>query len=63
MGNHGAAIVGVFMAIIGVAVIAVLVSNNSNTSNVISGAGSSFSNVLSTALSPVASGGINLGSL
>jgi hypothetical protein len=39
--------------IIGVAIIAVLVSNKSNTSGVFAAAGGAFSNALSAAVSPV----------
>jgi hypothetical protein len=46
-------VVTVALAIIGVAIIAVLVSRQANTSGVISSAGSAFSGVLGTALSPV----------
>lgn len=41
------------MAIIGVAIISVLVSKNANTSSVLGAGGSAFSGILSTALSPV----------
>lgn len=52
-------------AIIGVAILAVLVSKNSNTTGVLTSAGSAFSGALGTALSPVTGGsGLNsLGSL
>lgn len=43
----------VLTAIIGVAIIAVLVSKNANTTQVISAGGSAFSSALGTALSPV----------
>lgn len=46
-------VVTVALAIIGVAIIAVLVSNRANTTGVISSAGSAFSGALGTALSPV----------
>ena len=46
----------VIAAIIGVAVIAVLVSKNSNTSKVISAGGSAFSSILGAAVNP---GGAN----
>lgn len=46
-------VVTVATAIIGVAIIAVLVSKNANTSGVISAGSSGFSQALSTALSPV----------
>lgn len=46
-------VVTVLLAIVGVAIIAVLVSRNANTSGVISSAGSAFQGALGTALSPV----------
>lgn len=46
-------VVTVLTAIIGVAIIAVLVSRNANTTGVISAGASGFSQALSTALSPV----------
>jgi hypothetical protein len=46
-------VVTVALAIIGVAIIAVLVSNRANTTGVIASAGSAFSGALGTALSPV----------
>lgn len=61
-------VVGILTAIIGVAIIAVLVSKQSDTSNVLSSAGKAFSSILGTAVSPVSGGGglgsnLNLGSL
>lgn len=50
-------ITSILTAIVGVAIIAVLVSKNANTSGVISAGGSAFSQDLSTALSPVTGGG------
>ncbi len=46
-------ITSILTAIVGVAIIAVLVSKNANTSGVISAGGSAFSLDLGTALSPV----------
>jgi hypothetical protein len=55
-------VVTVAVAIIGVAIVAVLVSRNANTSGVISSASQGFSTALGTALSPVSgSGGLGLG--
>ncbi len=51
------AVVTVLMAIVGVAIIAVLVSKNANTSQVIGAGASGFSQALTTALSPVVGGG------
>jgi hypothetical protein len=58
-------VVTVLVAIIGVAIVAVLVSRNANTTGVISAASTGFSGALGTALSPVtgSGGGLpNLGS-
>lgn len=58
-------VVTVLTAIIGVAIIAVLVSKQANTTGVIQAGGSAFSGALGTALSPVtgaSSFGSNLGS-
>jgi hypothetical protein len=49
-------VVTVVMAIIGVAIIAVLVSKNANTANVIKAGSAGFSNDLAAALSPVSGG-------
>ena len=46
-------IVTIFTAIVGVAVLAVLVSQKSNTAGVLSAFGSAFSNSLSAATGPV----------
>lgn len=51
-------VVTVLTAIVGVAIIAVLVSKNANTSGVISAGGSAFSQALGTAISPVTGGGL-----
>ena len=55
------AVVGILVAIIGVAIVSVLVSQKSQTPQVLQAAGSTFSSILGTALSPVtgaaASGG------
>jgi hypothetical protein len=49
-------IVTVATAIVGVAILAVIVSRNSNTSGVIGAAGNAFSNALGVAVSPVTGG-------
>jgi membrane DNA delivery protein len=54
MGKLGEQITVVVMAIVGVATLAVIVSRNSNTSNVLTAAGSGFDKILGAALSPVA---------
>ena len=52
------AIVGVATAIVGVAVLAVLVSKNADTANVIGAGGQAFTSALQAAVSPVTGGGI-----
>lgn len=54
-------VVTVLTAIIGVAIIAVLVSKQANTSAVVQAGGSAFSQMLSTALSPVTGGTSSFG--
>jgi len=46
-------VITVLTAIVGVAIIATLVSKNANTAGVIQAGGSAFSSALGTALSPV----------
>lgn len=46
-------VVTVIVAIIGVAIIAALVSKNANTSGVLSAGGSAFSGILKSALAPI----------
>ena len=59
-GAIGSAIVSVIMAVIGVAIIAVLVSQQAQTSNVLTAGGTAISKVLGSALSPVTgSSGLN----
>lgn len=55
-------VVVILTAIIGVAILSVIVSKNSNTSGVLSAASSAFSGALGTAISPV-TGSAGLGSL
>jgi len=54
-------VITVLTAIIGVAIIAVLVSRNANTAGVLQAGGKAFSGVLGTALSPVTGGSGILG--
>jgi hypothetical protein len=49
-------IVTVLTAIVGVAIIAVLVSKNANTAGVIKAGGSAFGSSLATALTPITGG-------
>ena len=51
-------LVTIVMAIIGVAIIAVLVSKNSQTSSVLGAGSQGFAGVLGTALSPVTGSGL-----
>lgn len=53
MDNITEAAVSIAVAIVGVAILAVLVSNNSNTSGVITALGNAFGNSLGVAVSPV----------
>jgi len=53
MGNIWEPIVTIAAGVIGVAIIAVLVSRNAQTPQVLGAAGSAFSNVLSAATAPV----------
>jgi hypothetical protein len=52
---------GILALIIGVAMLAVLVSNNAQTAKVVTASGNAFSNILGTALSPVTGRGGGLG--
>lgn len=52
-------IAAIFAGITGVAIIATLVSKNSNTSAVINSVGNAYSSSLAVALSPVTGGGGN----
>lgn len=62
-GAIGTAIVSILMAVIGVAIIALLVSQQAQTANVLQAGGNAFSGVLSTALSPVTGNNNLLGGL
>jgi hypothetical protein len=53
--------VTVAMAIVGVAIIAVLVSKNANTANVITSVGKSISSAINAATSPVGGGSFQNG--
>lgn len=52
-----ASVVTVATAIVGLAIIAVLVSKQANTSQVITSGGSAFSQALTAAVSPITGGG------
>lgn len=60
MSNASEQIVTVAVAIVGVAILAVLVSKNSNTANVIKSAGDAFSSALGTAVSPITGRGVGM---
>jgi len=51
-------IVSIATAVVGVAILATIVSKNSNTTGVITAASQGFSGILSTALSPVTGGAV-----
>lgn len=57
-----ASVVSIATAIVGVAIIAVLVSRNANTAGVISAGGQAFSGALGVAISPV-TGGAGFGNI
>jgi hypothetical protein len=54
-------IVTIATAIVGVAILAVLVSRNANTANVLKAAGGAFSQSLGAAVSPVTGGSYGYG--
>lgn len=56
-------VVSVALAIVGVALLAVLVSRNAQTANVIGASGGAFSGGLLAAEAPVLGGGVNLPNL
>ena len=56
-------VVTVVTAIIGVAILAVLVSRNSQTVNVVKAASTGFATDLGAALSPLTGGGLNIGGI
>ena len=59
MNQIGPLFVTVLAGIIGLAALAVAVSRNAQTSNIISGAGSALSSVISAAVAPVVASGTN----
>jgi membrane DNA delivery protein len=56
MGHVGDQIVAILTAIIGVAIVAVIVSNRSQSANVISSASNALAGAISTAVSPITGG-------
>jgi PRD1 phage membrane DNA delivery len=57
MSDIASSAVTILLAIIGVALIAVLVSKNANTGDVLTSGGSALSGLLSTAISPLTGSG------
>lgn len=60
MGSAGEQVVTVFVAIVGVAILAVIVSKNSATASVIKATGDAFSGGLGVALSPITGRGVGM---
>ena len=60
MGSASEQIVTVAVAIVGVAILAVIVSKNSATSQVIKSTGDAFSGALGVALSPITGRGVGM---
>lgn len=60
MSNATEQVVTVAVAIVGVAILAVLVSKNSNTAAVIKESGAAFSNALAVAVSPITGRGVGM---
>lgn len=56
MGHMGDQIVAILTAIVGVAILSVIVSKQSNTTGVIQAASQGFSQALATAVSPITGG-------
>lgn len=63
MSEGVSAIAGILAAIVGLAIVAVIVSKNANTSSVISAGGTAFSGIISAAVSPVSGTGTGITSL
>jgi len=61
MSNFTSGLVAVLTAIIGVALVAVVLSRNSNTAGVIGVSGNAFSEMLGAATSPVSGMGFGMG--
>lgn len=60
MGSATEQVVTVAVAIVGVAILAVIVSKNSATSQVIKASGDAFSGALGVALSPITGRGVGM---
>jgi len=63
MDDAGNIILKVLTAVVGVAILALILSPSAQTSNVLKSATSGFSNILNTALSPVTGGSGSLGGI
>ena len=61
MSRIGEEISTILLAIIGVAILAVIVSKNANTTKVIESSGKAFSQALATAISPVTGNSVGMG--
>lgn len=59
MNSIGPGIVGIVAGIITLAIVAVIVSKNAQTSSVLTGAGTALSSVIGAAVQPVSSTGTN----
>jgi hypothetical protein len=57
MSHLGDQVVAVLLAIIGVAIVATIVSNHANTVGVLNAASGSFNNAIKTAVSPITGSG------
>jgi hypothetical protein len=57
MDKIGGGILAIVSAVVGLAIVAVIVSRNAQTPTVISSAGSALANVIGAAVSPVTGGG------
>ena len=62
MHEFGAGIVAVITGIIGLAMVAVILSSKANTQNVISSSGTALSSIIGAAVNPVTGGGSTYGS-
>lgn len=58
MGEIGKAMTGIVMAVIGIAILSVIVSSKANTSGVIQSAASGLGNIIAVAVSPVSGSGV-----
>lgn len=59
LGEFSTPIVAIVSAVIGLAIVAVIVGQNAQTSTVIQSSGSALSSIINAAVSPVSGGGTN----